>query len=183
MVASSIAGMCFLVGSVHAQNEMNRLKADVGTWDAEVKMFTPGNPEPEVSKGTETNIMLGDMWLISHFKGSAMGSEFQGCGQTGFDPDKKKYVGTWVDSMSPHAMTMEGTWDEATRTLTNLGTGKDPAGNEMKTKMTSVYNKDGSRTFTMYGLMDGQEMKFMEIHYTKSKNKGPSDSSAPQPPR
>ena len=34
--------------------------------------------------------------------------EFHGQGQTGYDPNKKKYVGTWVDSISPTIMIMEG---------------------------------------------------------------------------
>jgi hypothetical protein len=154
---------------VVAQDEMKHLKAEVGTWDAEVKMFNDPNAPPEVSKGTETNFMLGEMWMISHFKGNLMGMEFQGSSQNGFDPVKKKYVGAWVDSMSPYPMHIEGSWDEVTKTMTSIGTGKDPAGKDSKSKMVLVHNKDGSRTFTMYMLMDGQEMKMMEIHYTRAK--------------
>ena len=176
----SMIGMCLLISSVVGQDEMKRLKADLGTWDAEVKMFDPASPEPQISKGTETNIMLGEMWVISHFKGSMMGMEFQGSSQTGYDPEKKKYIGAWVDSMSPYPMHMEGTWDEATKTMTSMGVGKDPTGKEMKSKMTLVYAQDGSRHFTMYGIMDGQEMKMMEIHYTKAKE---ATSPAPEPAR
>ncbi len=100
-----------------------------------------------------------------------MGMQFEGSGQTGFNPETKKYTGTWVDSMSPYAMATEGTWDEKTQTFTQHGTGKDGTGTEMKMKMTSVYNKDGTRLFTMSGAMpDGKEMKMMEILYSKSKS-------------
>lgn len=165
----AVLGMCLWVTSVAAQDEMKRFQADVGTWDAEVKMFTDPNNPPEVSKGTETNMMLGETWLIGHFKGKMMGMDFQGSSQNGYDPNKKKYIGTWVDSMSPYAMHMEGTWDEATQTMTNMGVGKDPTGNEVKHRMTTVYGKDGSRLFTMYGAMGGQEVKMMEIKYTQAK--------------
>jgi hypothetical protein len=32
-------------------------------------------------------------------------------GSTGFDPMKGKYVGTWIDSMSPTMMVLEGDFD------------------------------------------------------------------------
>jgi hypothetical protein len=122
--------------------------------------------------------MLGDMWLISHFQGTFFDMPFSGCGQFGFNPDSKKYVGTWVDSMSPFAMTMEGTFDESTKTMTQFGTGKDPAGNEMKSKSTVVYNQDGSRTFTMFApAAEDQWMKIMEIRYTKAKEQHDSKAA------
>ncbi len=154
--------------------EMERFNAEVGTWDCEVRMFGEDpSKKPEISKGSETVWMLGGMWQVSHFKGEMMGMQFEGSGQTGFNPETKKYTGTWVDSTSPYAMATEGTWDEKTQTFTQQGTGKDATGNEVKMKMTSVYNKDGSRLFTMSGAMpDGKEMKMMEIHYTKSKSGG-----------
>lgn len=162
--------ICSMSTIVHGQDEMKHLRADVGTWDAEIKFFGNPNSPPEVSKGTETNFMLGDYWLISHFKGTIMGMEFQGSSQTGYDPAKKKYVGAWVDSLSPYPMHLEGTWDEATKTMTSHAVGKDPLGNETKSKMVVVYNGDGSRTFTMYAIADGHEQKMMEVRYTKAKS-------------
>jgi hypothetical protein len=152
--------------------EMELFKSDVGTWNAEIRMFDPTNPsaEPQVTKGTETIHMLGGMWAISHFKGEMMGMPFEGCSQTTFNPQTKKYTGTWVDSMSPYAMTVEGTWDEKTKTLTQTGTGKDMTGTEMSMKMTTTVNADGSRLFSMFvPVSDDETMKVMEIKYTKSK--------------
>ncbi|HMP79142.1 MAG TPA: DUF1579 domain-containing protein [Pirellulaceae bacterium] len=149
---------------------MERFKGHVGTWNAEIRMYGDPSGDPQVSKGTETNVMLGSMWLISHFKGDMMGMEFEGSSQLGYNPDTKKYVGTWVDSMSPYAMSTEGTWDERTKTLTQIGTGKDETGSEMRMKMTTAENSDGSRLFTMYMPgPDGEEFRVMEIHYTKAK--------------
>jgi Protein of unknown function (DUF1579) len=142
-------------------------KRDVGTWEAEVKMYTEPNAAPQVSKGVETNFMLGDHWLIGSFKGSIMGMDFQGSSQNGYDMKKKKFVSTWVDSMSPAATHTEGTWDEKTQTLTATGSTTDPSGVEMKIKQVVVYGKDGSRHFTMYG----NDAKMMEIKYTKVADK------------
>jgi len=66
---------------------------------------------------------------------------------------------------------VEGDWDEKTQTMTLIGTDKGPSGNEVKTKMVVTYNKDGSRTFTMYAIMNGKEMKMMECHYTRVDDK------------
>lgn len=154
-----------------ADDGLALLKRDVGTWDCEVKVFADPTAAPAVSKGVETNFMVGDHWLIGHFKGSVMGMDFQGASQTTYDAEKKKFVGTWVDSMSPHPMKTEGSWDEKTQTLTTVGTGKDPSGADMKTKMVVVYGKDESRVFSMYQVVNGAEMKMMEIKYTKSVEK------------
>lgn len=153
-----------------APEEMKHLKGEVGNWTAEIRMFGDPSGQPQVTKGTETVFMLGDMWLISHFKGEMMGMKFEGSSQTSFNPETKKYTGTWVDTMSPYAMTVEGTWDAKTKTLNQVGTGRDESGNEMKMRMTSTHKDDGSRLFTMYMPgPDGKEMKAMEIHYTKTK--------------
>src|SRR5262245_51395340 len=85
------------------------LKKDVGVWDATVETTMAPGGKPSVSKGVETNALLGDgLWLIQDFKGEFAGVPFQGHGVAGYDSSKKKYVGTWVDSMSTGLSTTEG---------------------------------------------------------------------------
>ena len=148
-----------------------QMKRDVGAWNIVIKMFVDPSGKPAVGKGVETNFMLGDLWLIGRVKGDIMGGSFEGLRQTGFDPEKKKFVASWVDSKTPYSTHMEGDWDEKTQTMTLIGTDKGPSGNEVKTKMVVTYNKDGSRTFTMYAIMNGKEMKMMECHYTRVDDK------------
>jgi hypothetical protein len=173
-VGLAVVVMLLMAGVSRAQEmskEMSLLKGDIGSWNAEIRMFDPEGKVQESSKGTETNVMLGNMWIISHFKAEMMGMAFEGSSQIGYNPDNKKYVGTWVDSMSPYAMATEGEYDEKTQTLTSHGSGKGPDGSEMKMKMTTTHNKDGSRLFTMYGEMpDGKSMKMMEILYTRAQD-------------
>ncbi len=57
--------------------------------------------------------------------------DFHGQGQTGYDPAKKKYIGTWVDSMSPTIMMMEGDFDPRTKTLTMYSKGTGPTASRM----------------------------------------------------
>src|SRR5262245_18836232 len=159
------------LASAQDVNGAKQLKRDVGTWNVVIKMFGDPSGEPTVGKGTETNVMLGDMWLIGRFKGQMMGSNFEGLRQTGFDPEKKTFVSSWVDSTSPYVTRMEGSWNETTQTMMSAGTGKGKQGNEIKSTMVVTYNKDGSRTSTMSALINGNPVKMMEFHYTRVEDK------------
>ena len=169
---------CFaLVGNLFGQGpdapkEMEVFKHDVGTWDCKVKLWMDPAADPQEGTGTEVNQMLGGMWLVSEFKGELFDSPFQGSGQFGYNAATKKYVGTWVDSMSPNAMTMEATWDAAKKTLTQLGTQKDPMGNDTKSKSTVVYTDHDNHVMTMYSLAPDSKDKWvknMEIIYKRKK--------------
>jgi hypothetical protein len=150
------------------------LAAEEGTWDATIKMFAGGpDAEPAVSKGSEVNEVLpGGLWLLSKFEGDFGGMKFLGRGQFGYDPVKKKYVGTWLDSTSTILSVLEGEYDAKTKTMTYVGDGFDP-GQKLKftQKMVTKTKDDGSRVFTLYMKYEGQpaEVKFLEITYTKRK--------------
>ena len=63
----------------------------------------------------------------------------------------------------------EGTYDEASKTLTLTGQMTDPMGNDMNVReVIKVVDNDHS-TFEMYIDMGGQEMKNMEINYARVK--------------
>jgi hypothetical protein len=148
------------------------LAADEGTWDATIKSFMAGpDAEPSVSKGTEVNtILAGGLWMVSAFEGEFAGAKFEGRGQFGYDPVKGKYVGTWVDSMSPTISMLEGSYDAKTRTMTYAGEGIDPESKaKYMQKMVTTTKEDGSRVFTLYMKFDKDEVKFMEITYRKRK--------------
>ncbi len=147
--------------------EHEMLKKDVGTWDATVESFmTPGAPAA-VSKGTESVSMLGGFWQVSDFKSEMMGQPFEGRGTTGFDPAKKKYVGTWVDSMTPSYYTVEATYDAAARTMTSMMEGPDPTGAVSKTKAVTEWKDADTRVFTMYG--PDAKTVMMRITYKRKK--------------
>lgn len=154
--------------------EHKTLAADEGTWDATIKMYTAGpDAEPAVSKGSEVNEVLpGGLWVISRFEGEFAGAKFFGRGQFGYDPVKKKYVGTWLDSMSTALSVLEGEYDAETKTMTFTGDGFDPVQKvKFSQKMVTKSKDDGTRVFTLYMKFEGQpaEAKFMEITYTKRK--------------
>jgi hypothetical protein len=147
--------------------EHEMLKKDVGTWDATVEMFMEPGGAPAVSKGTETVAMMGGFWQITEFKSEMMGQPFEGRGTMGFDPAKKKFVGTWVDTMAPGYYTVEGTYDPATKTLTATMEGPDPSGGRTTTKETTEWKDSDTRVFTMYA-PDGKTVG-MRISYKRRK--------------
>jgi hypothetical protein len=153
-------------------NEHKLLKKDVGVWEAEMKTWMEGpDKEPMVSKGVERTHAVGDYWIVSTYEGDFAGQTFVGHSQMGYDPAKKKFIGTWIDSMSTSLAQMDGTYDEATQELTMVMTMLDPAtGKDTKAKTVSKYIDDNTRQFTMYmetpGVGEGW-MKSMEVTYKK----------------
>jgi hypothetical protein len=102
-----------------------------GSWAGEIDMLIdPMNPakpleKPLRSKFTENTTLLGGWWALAAFKGEVMGETFEGRGQYGYDAEKKKYVGTWIDSMMPHLWQYEGSLDPSGKVLTLEAMGPD----------------------------------------------------------
>jgi hypothetical protein len=143
------------------------LKSEAGVWDASVEMMMNG--KTEVSKGVETNTMMpGGLWLLSDFKGKFGGMDFVGHGVSGYDTNKKKYVGTWVDSMSTGLAVMEETYDPAKKTMTGTMEGPDETGKVVKLKLVTEWKDDNTRIFSMSGPgPDGKDVMMMRITYTR----------------
>lgn len=94
------------------------LKQFVGEWDIETEIFMePGKP-PVKMKGTESAKMLGGFWVVGENQGEMMGAPFTGIMTFGFDPQKKKYTGTWVDSNTSALWQYLGTVDASGKVLT-----------------------------------------------------------------
>ena len=148
------------------------LKALEGTWDVHCKFWMSPDQAPMEMKGVETaRLGLGGFWLTAEFKGELAGAVFEGRSTLGYSPYKKKYVGSWVDSMMPHLFVSEGELDAAGKVLTLTADTIDPAtGKPAKERwVTEIKDKD-SHVFAFYGHgPDGKERKTGEIVYTRKK--------------
>jgi hypothetical protein len=89
--------------------------------------------------------------------------KFQGRGQWGYDPVKKKYVGVWVDSMSTTPMMMEGTYDKAKKTMTMFGEAMGMDGKPAKHRIVTEMPDDNTMNFAMY-MGDGKEPIFTILY-------------------
>lgn len=145
--------------------EHERLKQLEGEWIATLK--SPGGD----SKGTMTYRMeCGGLWLVSDFRSDFGGMKFQGRGLDGYDPQKKKYVSVWVDSMSLRPLLFEGDWDAAKKELTSRGEGTGPDGKPVKYKSVSRMVDADHETFKMFIVgPDGTETEMMTIEYARKK--------------
>jgi len=88
----------------------------------------------------------------------------------GYDTLKKKYVSTWVDSMSTELLSMEGTHDAATRTTTMSCEGHESgeSGKIVKYRFVSEMKDDNSMTFHMSTKGDdGKYTEMMKIEYRR----------------
>jgi hypothetical protein len=173
---TAVAATLVLAGAATSQEmpvpkpgpEHRVLEMDAGTWDATVEMFVPGAP-PMVSQGTETNsIGCGGLCLISDFKSMMAGAPFHGHGTSTWDPAKKKYVGTWTDSMSAGILIGESTYDPATKTATGWMEGPDMTGKVVKSRSVVEYKDASTRVMQMFSKgPDGKEVPTMKISYKK----------------
>jgi hypothetical protein len=141
--------------------EHELLKKHEGTWETTMKF---GGME---SKGTVTYKMeLGGLWLVSSLESELFGQKFTGKGLDTYDPNKKKYVSIWVDSMSTGPVLMEGTYDKEKKALTMAGEGPGMDGKPTKYKSVSEMPDDDTTNFTMY-IGDGKDPAFTIVYKRK----------------
>lgn len=170
LIALIALGSCVLVNQLLAQPpqlkpgpEHEILKQEEGSWDLTFK--------GDEAKGSVLCKMgLNGLWLLEHVKADFGGTPFEGHGGTTYDPTKKKYVGVWIDSMSPQPLVSEGSYDKATKTLTMRGKMLQQSGKMGPVTMTTVFQDANSKTFTMKAPgPDGSEVEMFEIRYKRRK--------------
>ena len=149
-------------------------KKDVGTWDATMKIWPVPDAAAIENKCSEKNELLGNgMWLITRFQGKIGDVPFAGAGSFGYDPVEKKYVGVWVDTMTPHMTTLKSDYDAAKKTMTGIGESRDPmTGKVSKSKHITRYTDDDTKVFEIHMAgEDGKEFKMLEITYKRRPTK------------
>jgi hypothetical protein len=151
--------------------EHKLLAKQAGRWDAEMEYLDFETGKPARSKGISIRRQpLGGFWLIDNFQAEMMGMQFKGMGTTGYDPLKKKLVGTWIDSMTPSLMVVEGGWDKDRKVMTLSGMGVGQDGKPSRTTLKTTVHSDDRHVFEMFSQMpDGNDVKVMEITYTRRK--------------
>ncbi len=143
-----------------------------GIWNAENTQWMDSKAPPAITKGTATNKMiLGGRFQEMNYKGEIMGMPFEGIGTLGYDNALQIFTSTWIDNMGTGVMTMEGQWDEATKTINFKGKSTDPM-TKKTMDMREVFTviDANNQKMEMFGKgMDGKEFKMMEIKFTRKK--------------
>lgn len=140
-----------------------------GEWNFTSKFWMDPNAEPQTSTGTaKCEMLLGGRYQQMTVSGKMMGMDFNGIGVNGYDNAKKVYVSSWIDNFGTGLMFMEGKLDEATKTITYKGTMCDPmTGKDADYKQTVKEIDSKTMKMEMYNVVDGKDIKSMEIVYTK----------------
>ncbi|MBM4201249.1 MAG: DUF1579 domain-containing protein, partial [Gammaproteobacteria bacterium] len=89
----------------------------------------------------------------------------------GYDNGKRKYVGTWFDSMGTGIMSYEGDYDAQKQELVCRGSYVDPLmGVETKVRLVTRFLSDDAHTFEFWGPAPGtdKEVKWMEMSYSRA---------------
>jgi hypothetical protein len=139
-----------------------------GSWSTRIKTWMGPDSPPMESRGTsEQKMLLGGRFLQQEFTSEMMGG-YSGIGFTGYDNHTKKYVSTWMDSMSTGIMVFEGTAGADGKTITQTSQFDDPVRGPMQWRTVTRIVDDNTFLFEMYGTVKrGKEEKMMEITYTR----------------
>ena len=141
----------------------------VGEWKTTGKGTDPSGKQTEMSGYEFDRMVLGDFWLFFVYNSQMAGKPFVGHGMIGYDPAKKKYVGSWVDSMSPFMTTLEGTADRKTKSITLDAIGTDPMTEKAcKGRLVFEFQDNDHRSVRSYKIDESGEAKLaFELHYTR----------------
>jgi len=158
--------------------EHQRLAKEVGTWDAVVESVGMDG-KPEKSKGENVTTAMSGFWIVDSFAGSFAGAPFLGHGVLGYDQVKKKYVQSWVDSMSPILMVFEGSFDKDGKVLTMTGTGPSAGGKPVAMRTVTTWKDDNTKVFELFEAgPDGKEMRMLTITYTRRAGRAAENAGA-----
>src|SRR5262249_12439944 len=104
---------------VEPQKEHHWLQKLVGDWTFETECIMGPDQPPEKFAGSERVRSLGGVWVLCEGRGETPGG---GTGLTlmtlGYDPVKKRFVGSFIGSMMTHLWIYDGALDPAAKILT-----------------------------------------------------------------
>jgi hypothetical protein len=130
----------------------------------------PGQP-PMKSSGREVVRSLGKLWTIGEGTGDTPDGGFSESIMTlGYDPQKKRFVGTFIASMMTHLWPYEGVLDESGKILTLNSEGPSFTGDGTMAKYQDIIEilTADHRTLTAKVLGDGDIWQpIMTAHYRR----------------
>ncbi|MEP7142410.1 MAG: DUF1579 domain-containing protein [Ferruginibacter sp.] len=142
-----------------------------GEWNEEITMWMDAGMPPTKSTATSKNEMImGGRYQLSKTTGTMMGMPFEGMSLMGYDNAKKVFTSTWVDNFGTGTMTMEGAWDDKTKSITLKGKAIDPmTGKDTWVRQVIKFIDDNTQEIEMYDTKDGKETKSIEMKLTRKK--------------
>jgi len=151
------------------------LKRLVGEWSAEFECVMGPDQPVEKGKGVEVIRMVGDLWIVAEATGEMPG----GCSMTsimtvGYDPSKKKFVGTWIGSPMANLFVYEGDLKKEggvdVLPLNTIGPSWEDPTKTARYQDVIELHSDSKRLLWSQVLDDsGKGTRFMTATYTRTK--------------
>jgi hypothetical protein len=104
---------------------------------------------------------IGGFWIQTEINGKMAGDPMTAIQTIGYDGSKKKFVGTWVDSMTPYLWQYEGFVDPAGKVLTLQADGPNFMADGKLTKFEDIYEFTSAEQMTMKSRMLGSDGKWV----------------------
>ena len=178
--------LTLFITTAHAQNEAEMkvwknymtpgevhkmMASGDGEWNEEITMWMdPAAPPTKTMATAKTEMIMGGRYQVSKVTGNMTGMPFEGMSLMGYDNAKKIFTNTWVDNFGTGTITMEGTWDDKTKSITFKGKGIDPmSGKELMMKQVVKYIDNDTQSMEMFDNKTGKDLKTMEIKMTRKK--------------
>jgi len=153
-------------------NEHQWLQRLVGEWTVEGECsMGPDQPSSKIT-GRETVRSLGGLWTIGEGKGDAPDGSCDSIMTLGYDPQTKRFVGTFIASAMTHLWPYNGSLDAAGKVLTLDSEGPSFAGDGTMLKYQDIieFLSDDHRTLSSQFLgPDGKWVPFMKAHYRRTR--------------
>jgi len=149
------------------------LQKFLGEWTYEHD--APPGPDTQTHKvtGTESVRSLGGLWIVADGQGTMPdGGAATMIMTLGYDPQRERFVGTWVGSMMPNLWVYDGELDAAERILTLHTEAPSFDARRKLTRYKDIieFKGDDYRVLRSESLGDdGQWQLFMTAHYRRKK--------------
>ncbi|MCB9847560.1 MAG: DUF1579 domain-containing protein [Phycisphaeraceae bacterium] len=148
-----------------------KIAQHAGKWNQTIKQWMEPGAPPEVSTGTYTiTPILGGRYFDERADSTMMGMPFEGRAISGYDRIAKHYFSAWIDTWGTGILLMTGDYNEKGQ-LVLEGEYSDPMAPSGKSWMREVLTFVGpdKTNMEMFGKMDGQVVKMMEIQGVRAK--------------
>lgn len=139
----------------------------IGEWTWESECSMGADQASTKTLGTEVVRSLGGLWIIAEGVGGADGSSGKTIMTLGFDPQRDRFVGTFIVSMMTHLWPYSGSLDTAQKVLTLDSEGPNFSESAMAKYQDIIeFVSDDHRILSSQILMDdGNWNHFMTAHY------------------
>lgn len=152
------------------QKEHQWLQRLVGEWTFEAECSMGPDQPPAKSTGTEVVRSLGGLWTIGEGSGEIPGGgSCQSVMTLGYDPQAKRFVGSFIASVMTNLWIYNGSLDASENVLTLDTEGPNFTDGAMAKYQDIIeFLSDDHRTLSSQMLgEDGQWHPFMKAHYRR----------------